>query len=123
MASNTEGKYNGEFILAECPGTISRSQGTVTVPASTTLSPGQVLGKLTATGKYVPFDNTATDGRESAAGVLYNELVNGTVSAADHAATIIDWSAEVRSSDLAWGTASSVIGLPQLAALGVKARS
>nr|WP_296763828.1 head decoration protein [Rhodococcus sp. (in: high G+C Gram-positive bacteria)] len=33
---------------------------------------GIVLGKITATGLYGPYDNTATDGRETAAGFLWN---------------------------------------------------
>lgn len=38
------------------------------------LPSGTVLGKVTATGKYGPYDNTATDGREVAAGVLFSSL-------------------------------------------------
>ena len=35
------------------------------------LPTGLVLGKITATGRYGPYDNTATDGREVAAGFLW----------------------------------------------------
>ncbi|AXK86592.1 Bacteriophage lambda head decoration protein D [Nocardia farcinica] len=35
---------------------------------------GMVLGKVTATGLYGPYDNSATDGREVAAGHLYGSL-------------------------------------------------
>jgi hypothetical protein len=122
MALN-EGKYSGEFILSEAPGTISRDNVTVTVAASTTMEPGQVLGKLAATGKYVAFDETATDGRETAAGILYAELDNSAVgSPADFSGVIVNWSAEVREADLVWGTADDSVGIPQLEALGIKVR-
>ena len=35
---------------------------------------GIALGKVTATGLYGPYDNTATDGRETAAGHLFSTL-------------------------------------------------
>lgn len=124
MSVLDEGKYPGEFLLAEMPGTISRDDVTVTVPADTTLNPGTVLGQVSATGKYVPFDDAASDGREDAAGVLFGKLVNDTVAPVDETAAIVNWSAEVRSADLEWevGVDESK-GLADLAALGVKARS
>jgi hypothetical protein len=122
MALN-EGMYTGEFILTESPGTISRENVTVTVAASTVLSPGQVLGKLTATGKYVPFDDTASDGSESAAGILYSELDNSaSLSPADFDGVVINAVAEVRGEDLEWGSADDTVGIPQLEALFVKVR-
>lgn len=33
---------------------------------------GTVLGKITASGKYGPYDDTAVDGRQTAAGFLFN---------------------------------------------------
>lgn len=125
MASATEGQYAGEFILAESPGAISRDTVTVTVPAATKMAPGTVLGQLSATGKYVPYDDAETDGREDAAGVLYGELDNSaSESAADVSGVIINWGAEVRSSDLVWEDGvDETAGAADLAALGVKARS
>lgn len=35
---------------------------------------GLVLGRITATGLYGPYDNAATDGREVAAGFLFNTI-------------------------------------------------
>jgi hypothetical protein len=35
---------------------------------------GIVLGKVTATGKFGPYDNTATDGRETAAELLFGSM-------------------------------------------------
>lgn len=121
----TEGKYAGEFLLAEAPGKISRDTVIVTVAASTTLSPGQVLGKITATGKYVPVKNDATpavDGSQVAAGILYGELVNEGLTPADFDGVIVNWTAEVRKDDLIWGGSDAVAGLAELAAKGIKAR-
>lgn len=121
MALN-EGQYTAEFLVSEAPGEISRDNVTVAVPASTTLAPGQVLAIRAADSKWIPFDDAATDGGETATGVLYSELANSGVSEADKAGVVINWSAEVRASGLVWGSADSAVGLPQLAALGIKAR-
>ena len=122
MALN-EGQYTGEFLEAEAPGKISRDQVVVTVPGATTYVDGQVLGKIAASGKYVAYDETATDGRETAAGVLYGNLENDAVSAADFDGVIVNWSAEVDSADLEWGGADETAGTADLAALGIKVRT
>lgn len=126
--SLTEGKRTGEFIISESPGTISRSKVTVTVAASTKLSPGHVLAKLAATGKYVEYDNAGTDGSETAAAVLFDEQDNSdNLSAADFTeAVVIDFGAEVRDLDLSYFTGASAgdktAAKADLEALGVKAR-
>ena len=127
MAIKTEEQYTGEFILTESPGELSRDNVTVTVPASTKLQPGFVLGKITADGNYAPYDNDNTDGTEAAAGVLYGELDNSaSESAADFEAVIINAVAEVRKADLQWGSgvldAEKTAAYADLAALFVKAR-
>ena len=94
----------------------------MTVPASTTLAPGQVLGALSANGKLVPFDELETDGREIAVAILYAEQKNAEVTPQDVQAVVFNWSCEVRGADLVWGTADSSVGIPQLASLGVKVR-
>jgi len=120
----TEGKYRAEFLLSEADGEISRDNVTVTVPALTKLIPGQVLGVISADGKRVPVDSTASDGRETAYSVLYGELDNTAgVAPADFAAVEINFSAEVGSADLVWGSSDSAAGIVQLRARGVKPRS
>lgn len=37
---------------------------------------GQVLGRVTATGRYAPFDSAAVDGTEKAVGVMAGEVLN-----------------------------------------------
>lgn len=122
----TEGKHAGGFLLAEAPGLISRDTVTVTVAAETTLQPGQVLGKITASGKYVPYNNDATpatNGSEMAAGILYGELVNAAAVPADKTGVIVNWTAEVKADELIWGTGmDEAAGIADLAALGVKVR-
>jgi len=121
--SLTEATPTAAFILAESPGTISRDTVTVTVPAATTYAPGTVLGQLSATGKYVPYDDSESDGREVAAGILYGALENDGVSPADYTGVIVNFGAEVRADDLVWGDGvDDDGGLADLAALGVKAR-
>jgi hypothetical protein len=107
MTAITERQYPGEFLHAECPGSISRETVTVTVPGATTLAPGTVLGQISASGKYVEYDNAASDGSEVAVGVLYSEQVNDAVGAADQSGVVIDFGAEVRSADLTWKTGLS----------------
>jgi len=56
-----------------------REAVTVNVATETDLSVGSVLGKVTATGKYVPRDPAAVDGSEVAAAVVYeNKSVAAT---------------------------------------------
>jgi hypothetical protein len=88
----TEGKHNFEFLLSEANGQLSREQVTVTVAGATALPAGAVLGKLTATGKYVAYDDVGSDGSEIAAAVLCNDCpaTNG-----DYKRTIIARNAEV----------------------------
>lgn len=126
MSVKTEGKHTAEFVVSEANGYRSRDQVTVTVPASTTLEAGFVLAKLSATGKHVPYDNSGSDGSESAAAILYGELANATGAPVDMQATVINRDAEVREADLEWAAGltdnDKAAGLVDLAALGIKAR-
>lgn len=120
----TEGKYTAEFLVSEAPGTQSRDTVTVIVPANTTLTPGTVLGKVAASGKYKPYDDANSDGSEDAAGVLYAALVNDTGAPVDTVGVVINWSAEVREDDLVFGESVDEAGaIADLAALGIKARA
>lgn len=85
MTTMTEGRHTGEHLLSEANGTRSREEVTVTL-AGVALPAGTVMSKLTATGKYVPYDDVGTDGSEVAAGVLYGNLaaITGDVQAVVH---------------------------------------
>lgn len=104
--SLSERQHTGEFLLSEGEGTISRETATFTAAASTRYQPGHVLGLLTATGKWVEYDNAGSDGSESAYGVLYGEVDNtANLSGADFTVTVIRRLAEVRKADLQWFSA------------------
>lgn len=126
MVTKTEGQHTAEFLVSESPGKISRDEVTVTVAASTTLKAGHVLAKLSATGKYVEYDNVGSDGSETAAGVLYGELVNDAGAPADKTGVVVNFGAEVRKADLQWASGMDASGktaaYADLAANGVKAR-
>jgi hypothetical protein len=47
------------------------------VSAKGAIPSGTVLGKITASGKYGPYDNSATDGRQTAVGFLFNTTIVG----------------------------------------------
>lgn len=104
--------YTGEFLLSEGNGTISREEVTVTL-AGTALVSGTVMSKLSADGKYVPYDNVGTDGTEAAAGILYTSLPADT---GDVRAVIIARNAEVIESKL---TGINADGKTDLAAKGI----
>lgn len=110
-----EARRTGDFILSEASGTRSRESVTIAAAAAA-LTVGTVVGKITASGKYVAYDNGASDGSEVAAGVLYAAVAD---SAADQSGVIIARDAEVNASRL---TGSDTPGLADLKALGIIAR-
>lgn len=73
MTNKTEGLRAGEFLLSEGNGNISREGVTVAISANP-LPAGQVLGIVTASGEYAPYDNTHNDGTEVAVALLYAPL-------------------------------------------------
>ena len=122
-----EGRYRGEFILMEQDGTLSRSTVILTVAASTKLPAGTVVGRLTGTGKYVVYDNDATDGSETARGVTYDNNDNSAgVAPADFNAVVLDFGAELRRADLNFGTSDAgkiAAAVADLLAVAIKLRS
>ena len=67
-----ESMHAGEFLLSEGAGTISREA--INVAAGPALEPGQILGLITATGEFGPYQPTAEDGTENAIAILYGPL-------------------------------------------------
>lgn len=74
----------GAFLISEANGTLSREKITLT---GGLFLPGEVLGKVTADGKYTKLDPAATDGSENAAGVHYG-TVEATTADADGVAFV-----------------------------------
>lgn len=103
------------FIISESNGMQSRSRVIVT-QAGAALASGTVVAKITATGKYVPYNNAGSAGAEIAAGILYNYL---PVATGDVKAVIFDKDCEVNRFEL---TGLDSAGETDLLALGIKVR-
>lgn len=115
MATMTEARRTGEFLISEANGTRSREE-VIIAAAAGALVAGTVVGKITASGKYVAYSNAAADGTEVAAGVLYAGVGD---LAADQPAVIINCDAEVTEVHL---TGIDANGKADLALLGIKVR-
>ena len=110
MTNLVEGRHTGEYIVSEGEGSISREELTVT-QSGTAIVSGTVLGKITASGKYVPYSNVAADGSEVAAGVLYTSLPAAT---GDKKAVVHVRYAEVFGAALTGSDAPAVVDLKAL---------
>ena len=72
-----ESMHAGEFLLSEGAGNISREA--INVAAGPALEPGQILGLVTASGEFAPYNATAEDGTENAVAILYGPLSESDV--------------------------------------------
>lgn len=119
MTVLTQGMQTGEFLLSEAAGMRSREQVTATIAGSVALPSGTAMGKITATGKHIKYDNAAIDGSQAVVGILYNALpgVNGDVKA-----TLFVRDCEVIGNRLNGGVALDAPGLTDLALLGIVVR-
>lgn len=104
-----------DFVLSEAEGFRSRDNVVVT-QTGTEIKSGTVVSKLTATGKYVVYDDVGTDGSEVAAGVLYTHLPAAT---GDVKAVVFNADCEVRRGALIGLNAG---GEADLRTLGIKVR-
>ena len=122
MATLTEGRHAGEFVLTEANG--ARSRETVTLAETQSVVPGAVLGKITASGEYGVLDPAASDGLETAAGVAFYAAT--TEAAETTPLVIVARDAEVNQNCLEWPAsiteAEITAAIEQLAALGIIAR-
>lgn len=112
----TEARWTGEFLISEAPGSRSREEVTIAAAAGA-LQAGTVLGKITASGKYVAYNNGASDGSEVAAGILYAAAPD---LAADQKAVAFVRDCEVANLRL---TGIDAPGKVYLAALGIIVRA
>jgi hypothetical protein len=116
----TEKTHTGGFLISEADG--KRSRENVTLISGQDLYPGAVLGKITTGGKYTALDQGASDGSQTAAGILYGR---GDASTADLVVCIIARDAEVNGNELLWGSESPTevdTGITELATLGIIVR-
>jgi hypothetical protein len=116
MTTLNEGFHTGEFILSEADETYSYEQVVVT-QTGTAMPSGTVISKLTATGKYVAYDDVGTDGSEVATGILYTPLAAFT---GDVAAAAVVRHAEVKLSAL---TGYNANAKADLALIGIIVRA
>jgi hypothetical protein len=116
MTTYTEPYRANEVLLSEAPGTLSRESITI-VSGSGAIVAGLVLGKVTASGKYAPYDDDNADGTEVAAAIAL-EAVDAT--SADQTCAVAFRLCEVRSSAIQWAGTNDATdqtnGLADLAA-------
>lgn len=107
MAFKTMAAPTGAHLKSEANGGLSEEQ-VVILSGSGMCPTGLVLGRITASGanlgKYAPYDNAATDGRQVAAGVLYGpvDATSGDMRGRAHVRLC-----EVYAPRLAWKTGTS----------------
>ena len=102
MATLQKSQATASFIVSESNGYRSRDDVTVTVSANTTFSAGTVLGKITASGKFVRHNAAAVDGSELESGVLFETIANTTASAVDNASVNFARDCEVNGHELTY---------------------
>lgn len=73
MSEVLEGRRAGEFLLSEANGARSRDNIKF-LAGSGKIKSGSVLGKVTASGKYKPYDPAATDGSQTAIALALNNI-------------------------------------------------
>ena len=115
-------KTDSDVVKNEGRGRISRDEG-VLAAGSGVLRPGRVLGRITASSKLVPLAPAASDGSQTAACVL---LENVDATAGDQRVVILARHAEVVLQALEWpagiNATQQAAALAALEAKGVVAR-
>lgn len=124
MTTLTEAFHGAGFLISESNGFRSRDQ--VTILSGENLLAGQVVAKITASGKYVALSaeqSAESDGSTTAAGILYNAV---DASAGDVVGTVILRDAEVNANELVWASGFQAseknAALVTLKTLGIIAR-
>ena len=119
MAVKNENMTLGDAIKWEEDGSYSRKK--VTIAAGNSVSALQVVGIVTASGKYAAFNQDGTDGTNAAAGIMVAAV---DASTADKEGVIINDQALVVMDNLAWPSDITVpektAAIAELAALGIK---
>jgi hypothetical protein len=124
--SMTETPRDLAFVLSEANGLISREVLTV-ASGSGKLFAGTVLGKVTASGKYVPATAASTSGKEGAETAVAILGYEVDATSADVPAVCITNDAEVKNPMLVFDTSVNdatkrTAKLTQLRAVTIKAR-
>lgn len=123
MTVLNEGRHPGEFLMSEANRQRSRENITI-VSGSGIIAPGTVLGKVTASGKYVASAVGATDGSQTAVAVA---LYGCDATSDDQKIAAIARDAEVNGKTLTYASsvnddAKKAAKNAQLAAVGIIVR-
>ena len=124
MASQTESQYTGDWLKWEEDNFYSREAITILAGsgAARALTSGMVLGKVTASSKYVQVDDTASDGSQTVAGVLLLDVTAADGTDADGVAIVRD--AIVSDNGLTWPSGfNETTGAAALESLGIMVRT
>lgn len=120
----TEGRHPGEGLLSEAAG--SRSRETVTIASGAgIIAPGSVLGRVTASGKYVLSPATGADGSQTGVAIA---LYGCDATSADRQIAVIARDAEWNGNTLTHHSSvddatKRAAKATQLAAVGIIIRS
>lgn len=118
MTVYTEKAHALSCLISEANG--NRSRENVVVASGNVIDANQVVGKITATGKYAAYDNGASDGTQTAAGIA-THYVDAT--AGDTPLAIMARDCEVIRDELHFLTgADEAAGYVDLAAAGIVVR-
>ena len=121
MTVFTEPNNLGDFLVWEEERHYSRDE--VVILSGQTLALGEVVGKVTASGKYVAFNQDGLDGSQNAVGIT---IAAYDATSGDVAGVIIARDAIITTSNLVWPSdieaAEITTALEQLAALGIITR-
>lgn len=102
MPTRTDGRHTAEYILSESNGNRSRDNAKLASGAGK-VSASTILGKITASGKYVPHNPAANDGSQTAVAVLY---ANTDATAADASCVVTARDSEVKGAELIYNAAT-----------------
>lgn len=113
-----EGRHPGEFLMSEQPG--KRSREVVTISDAIAIKAGQVLGKVTADGKYGFYNNADSPAGTGVA--LAIALYPLAATDTYRKITVIARDAEVNQNCIEWNGVSAgdqTAGKTDLAAVGI----
>ena len=117
----TEGKHAGEHLVWEA--NPQHCRDSAVIASGNKLDVGAVVGKVTASGKYVGFSPAATDGSEVPAGLLY-DAVDATL--ADENGVVSSRTSTASSGEVTWPTgitvAEQTAAIAELAKIGIVLR-
>lgn len=110
------------FVKSEANGDYSRDIETL-VSGAGIVKAGTVLGRISSGGKVKPYDNDATDGSQTAIGIL---CYDADATSADAAVVVLKRSAEVWAERLQWASTvangEKAPAYTELAAVGIVVR-